>query len=167
MNFKDIQGCVLIIGLAMGLGIGVNWISPHGIALFGQWDPDTGVVMAGSNQENHLVADELNNPLRVIRMVQAKTAVLVDVRRADIYAMGHIPGAVSFPLYEFDTALSFFLDLIKKQDTVLVYCAGVECQDSHAFASRLIQMGFVSVKVYAGGFREWKEMGFEVEADES
>jgi rhodanese-related sulfurtransferase len=38
----------------------------------------------------------------------------------------------------------------------------VTCHDSHTFAVRLVEMGFTHVTVYAGGFAEWQEMGFDV-----
>ncbi len=51
---------------------------------------------------------------------------------------------------------------ITLEDEILVYCAGVTCHDSHTFATRLVEMGFAHVTVYAGGFEEWEEMGFDV-----
>ncbi len=163
----DIRGCIFIIGAALCLAFGVNFISPSGIALFGQWDKDAGVIMAGSGRADQVRAEELNNPLKVLRLIQEGNTILVDVRRADIYDQGHIPGALSFPLHEFDDILRKFQNQIHKDDSVLVYCSGVTCVDSHDFAARLIQMGYSAVTVYAGGFTEWEEMEVEVETNES
>ena len=54
------------------------------------------------------------------------------------------------------------LSEITPEDEILVYCAGVTCHDSHTFATHLVEMGFNRVAVYAGGFAEWEEMGFDV-----
>jgi rhodanese-related sulfurtransferase len=87
-----------------------------------------------------------------------------DVRRPDIYDLGHIPGALNFPLDDFEEDEKALLSKIKitPEDEIIVYCAGVTCQDSHTFATRLVEMGFTHVAVYAGGFAEWEEMGFDV-----
>jgi len=165
MSGKDIRGCVVILVLALGLGLGVNSISPAGIPLFGQWDDQAGVLMAGSTREGAR-AEEVNNPLRVKQMIETGGIVLVDVRRADVYALGHLPGALSFPLSEFDQVIGRFRERIKAEDKVLLYCSGVACHDSHTFGAKLIEMGFARVSVYAGGFSEWTEMEFEVETNE-
>ncbi len=167
MTISDIKGCLLIVGMALCLAFGVNSISPSGIALFGQWDKEAGVIMAGSSRTDKVRAEELNNPLKVRRVIQEGNTILVDVRRTDIYDQGHIPGALSFPLHEFDAIVQEFENKIHKDDPVLIYCSGVTCVDSHDFAARLIQMGYLRVTVYAGGFTEWEEMEFEVENNEN
>lgn len=165
MRGKDIQGCVVILVLAFGLGIGINFMLPSGIPLFGQWEEGAGVIMAGSAQKGAALAEEINNPLKVRQMIESGEIAVVDVRRADLYDLGHIPGALSFPLSEFDQNINRFRHRFKADDPLLVYCSGVTCHDSHTFGARLIELGYSHVFVYAGGFSEWEEMGFEVEAD--
>jgi rhodanese-related sulfurtransferase len=153
-------GVVYIVILAGLLSFGVNFFSPAGIVLKGQWDRSKGVVMAGYKHD--IVLDiEINNPLRVRQMMNDTKVVLVDVRPKEIYDMGHLPGAFSFPLVAFDEVLDRLLTLVKKDSTILVYCSGVECTDSHTAAAQLISLNFKKVQVYAGGFREWQEMGYE------
>lgn len=163
MNQKDVRGCVVILALALLLGFGINAVSPSGIALFGQWDKAAGVVMAGAKRGDAVKAGEVNNPLKVRRMIKNGETVLVDVRRSDIYDQGHIPGALSFPLHEFDDRIPEFTAAVEKTAAVLVYCSGVTCSESHRFAARIIKMGYARVTVYAGGFAEWSDMEFEVE----
>ncbi len=149
--------------LAMGLGFMVNHFSPAGIALIGQWDNKAGVVTAKSKQDVVLQSIEINNPLRIREMLKLGDVFLVDVRPEDAYGQGHLPGALSFPLYQFDHLQDGFQNQIKKDGIILVYCSGFDCSDSHQLASRLIDLGFTNVRVYAGGYNEWEEMGFEVE----
>ena len=165
MSVKDIRGCVVILVLSLGLGFWINFVSPLGIPLIGQWDLGVGVIMAGSNREGMAKAEEINNPLKVKQMIEAGEIVVVDVRRADIYDQGHLPGALSFSLSEFDEQIGHFHNRVDEDDPVLLYCAGVTCHDSHTFGAKLIELGFARVYVYAGGFSEWEEMGFKVEAD--
>ncbi len=156
-------GVLILLTLAGLLSFGVNFFSPTGIALTGQWDRSRGVVMAKSKQDMGHADIEINNPLRVRRMIKNSEVVLVDVRPKERYDMGHLPGAVSFPLDAFDEGFDTFLKLVKKDSLILVYCSGVECTDSHAVAAQLMALNFKTVQVYAGGFREWQEMGYETE----
>lgn len=160
-------GVFTLFTLAGLLSFGVNFFSSTGIALTGQWDRSKGVVMAQSKQDLGHVDIEINNPLRVRRMIKNSEVVLVDVRPKEIYDMGHLPGAFSFPLAAFDEGLDRLLTLVKKDSVILVYCSGVECTDSHTIAAQLMALNFKKVQVYAGGFREWQEMGYETEKNES
>jgi len=161
---EDIKGCLVILILAFCIGFGVNFVSPKGIPLLGQWDREAGVIMAGSTREGEAHASEINNPLKVKLLLETGDIALLDVRRADVYDQGHLPGALSFPLSEFDQVIDRLKETISPQAAVLLYCSGVTCHDSHAFGARLLKMGFAHVSVYAGGFSEWEEMGFDVEA---
>lgn len=163
MKMADLKGCVYILTASVLLGLGVNVFSPAGIPLFGQWDATAGTVMAGSNKAGTVHANEINNPLKVKQMMDSGGIVLVDVRRTDLYELGHLPGALSFPLNEYDQVIDRFIDTVKKDAAVLLYCSGVACRDSHTFAARLLEFGYTDVSVYSGGYTEWQEMDFEVE----
>ena len=159
---QDLWGVLFLLCLSVAVSFSVNAVSPEGISFIGQWDRDKGVVMAGSNSSTAAEVIQINNPLKVKRMVDAGDYIIIDVRWPEIYEEGHIPGAVSFPLEDIETGKQALKNMIQQEDKILVYCAGVTCSDSHTFAEHLIEMGFVHVAVYAGGFSEWQEMGFEV-----
>ncbi|WP_320040368.1 rhodanese-like domain-containing protein [uncultured Desulfobacter sp.] len=163
MIFKqDIIGCVFLLSISVVLSFGINTVSPNGIALMGQWNPDQGVVMPGLNKSHAVDVMQINDSFRVKQLVASGTVVVLDVRWPEIYDMGHIPGALNFPLADFEEEKKRLLSTITPEDEILVYCAGVTCHDSHTFATRLVEMGFAHVAVYAGGFAEWEEMGFDV-----
>jgi rhodanese-related sulfurtransferase len=159
-------GVLTLFIIAALLSLGVNYLSPSGIALRGQWDKSIGVVTAKSKQDVVDADIEINNPLRVLQMIKGKEMISIDVRLKQAFDMGHLPDALSFPLSEFDDGLPQLLDLVKKDMAVLVYCSGVECSDSHTFAAKLLELNFTKVRVYPGGFQEWQEMGFEIEKNE-
>lgn len=163
---RDILGSFFILCLCAMLSLGVNALSPNGIALKGQWNPDQGVVMAGTNKAHAVDVLQINNPLKVKQLVESGTTIVIDVRWPEIYDLGHIPGALNFPLNDFEERKEQMLSKITPEDEILVYCAGVACHDSHTFATRLLEMGFPHVAVYAGGFTEWEEMGFDVAVKE-
>ncbi len=84
--------------------------------------------------------------------------VLVDVRSPELYARGHVPGAVNIPhgkiiesrLSEFPAATLF-----------VVYCAGPHCNGAHRGAIRLARLGR-PVKLMIGGITGWLDEGFEL-----
>ncbi len=158
-------GVFTLLVVSLVLSLGVNYFSSSGIALRGQWDRSKGVVRAKSKDALHTDI-EINNPLEVRNIIQSREVLLLDVRSKDIYDDGHLPGAFSFPLADFDEVLPKLLDLVKKDAPILVYCSGVECSDSHTFATQLLALRFTQVRVYAGGFLEWQEMEFEIEKNE-
>lgn len=149
--------------IAGAFSLGMNHFSPSGIALLGQWDKSKGVVTPKSKQDMVHGDIEINNPLRVLEMLKNKEVVLVDVRPGHLYDQGHLPGALSFPLNDFEENLEQIQAALKPDAPILVYCSGIECSDSHGFASKLVTLKFTQVRVYAGGFSEWQEMGFEIE----
>lgn len=70
------------------------------------------------------------------------------------YVKGHLPGAVSLPHTHFD-ALSAKLPR-DKNFPVIFYCGGLECRLSHKSAQKALELGYTDVKVFSGGYPEWK-----------
>lgn len=163
MDASVLKGSTLVLALSLVVGLAVNALSPRGIPLMGQWDPDAGVVMADPDKFSRTRALELGNPLKLRRMIQSGNLVLIDARQEISYDQGHLPGALSFPLYDFNKNLAALRQAVSSDLPVVVYCSGVSCQDSHKFAEKLVSLGLENVMVYSGGFQEWAEMGFEVE----
>lgn len=92
-------------------------------------------------------------------------ALVLDARRTDVYAEGHIAGAKSLPVWEDGLAGKIAALLQDKADPVLptvVYCAGGDCEDSRLLAQKLWLAGFRNLRVYGGGFPEWAGQGWPV-----
>lgn len=84
--------------------------------------------------------------------------VLVDVRSAELYARGHVPGAINIPHAKIiESRLARY-----PADTVfVVYCAGPHCNGAHRGAMRLAQLGR-PVKLMIGGITGWLDEGFDL-----
>lgn len=82
--------------------------------------------------------------------------VLVDSRpKRKQYDKGHIPTAISIPDMSFDKMTG---ELPSDKNKLLVfYCGGYKCKLSHKSAQRALELGYQNVKVFAGGYPEWKE----------
>jgi rhodanese-related sulfurtransferase len=86
--------------------------------------------------------------------------VVVDARARELYAKGHIPGAMSFPHREMTAESTKDLDRSK---TYVVYCDGVGCNGSTKGAYKLASAG-LRVKELLGGLDYWRRDGHPVEA---
>ena len=84
--------------------------------------------------------------------------VLLDVRSAELFARGHVPGALHFPHGKLvESKLAAW-----PADTLFVtYCAGPHCNGAARGALRLARLGR-PVKIMAGGLTGWVDEGFEV-----
>jgi rhodanese-related sulfurtransferase len=83
---------------------------------------------------------------------------LVDVRDAEQFGTGHIPGARNIPI---DALVSAFYSL-PKDKMIVTYCGDLACGLSTQAALELAQKGF-QVQQLIGGFAEWSRKGFPVE----
>ena len=92
--------------------------------------------------------------------------VFVDARSAEEFRAGHIPGALLLPLDDFDEAVSSWTDLIPLETLLITYCAGAGCDSSWDVAELLKEEGYLRVKVFFGGWEQWKDAGYPVEKEE-
>lgn len=85
--------------------------------------------------------------------------VVLDVRTAQEFAAGHLPGAVNLDVKdpEFEAKLA----RLDRAPTYLVYCRTQN--RSGAAASIMRRLGFEKVTVMHGGFAEWSKRGFPSE----
>ena len=89
----------------------------------------------------------------ILRFVEGKEQhTLVDVRTAEEYRSGYIPGAINISVQE----LSGKLSKIAKDQPVVVYCRSGNCS-AHA-AQTLLAAGYTEV-YDLGGLFEWARQG--------
>ena len=86
--------------------------------------------------------------------------VLIDVREADEYNAGHIPGAVFIPRGMLEFKLSSTPELSPRDLKIAVYCK--TGGRSALAALTLHEMGYINVKSIAGGFDAWVNAGREI-----
>lgn len=98
-------------------------------------------------------------PVELKRMMEQSQGVnVVDVRAAEDYAKGHIPGAINLPKEKWET----FAGLKKDKQNVL-YCYSHVC---HLAASAAVQFAGAGYPVMEldGGWEAWQEYEMPVEA---
>src|SRR6267143_819198 len=85
-------------------------------------------------------------------------AVWIDVREADEWQEGHLPGAVHIPRGFLESRVEGVAP--DKSTPVLLYCASAA---RSAFAAKTLQeLGYETVYSLAGGFTDWKRNGLEI-----
>jgi rhodanese-related sulfurtransferase len=158
-----LKQALLLLVLAISIALVVNQFSPMGIALIGQWDQDKGVISAHAKDEIHdsrLVIDNIK--IAKLSYDGGKT-LFVDARSNDDYNEGHIKGAITLPVGEFDERVGNLLDNYSPDQSIITYCSGRTCEDSHRLAQMLIDLGYENVSIMIDGFPGWKENGYPVE----
>ncbi len=86
--------------------------------------------------------------------------VLVDVREADEFAAGHIPGAVHFSRGMLEFKFSANPALQSRDVKVVLYC---KTSGRAALAAAALQeMGYLNVQSIAGGFDAWSAVGLAI-----
>ena len=89
--------------------------------------------------------------------------VLLDVRGAEAFALGHVPSAIHLPHGKIvESRLRGFAE-----GTLFVtYCAGPHCNGAARGAIRLARLG-LPVKIMIGGVTGWLDEGFKLETSEA
>ena len=153
---------VMIAGVGVGIAIGAaiivkqHLIINHddtSVSIIGGADGPTSIFIAGKIPGG---SDEMSG-YTSIPMEAAKDIfeiegdyVILDVRRADEFAQGHIPGAVNIANEDInDTELEGLQD---KDKTIYVYCRSGN--RSKQAAQKLADMGYTNI-IEIGGIKDW------------
>jgi rhodanese-related sulfurtransferase/biotin operon repressor len=96
----------------------------------------------------------------LMKLVKRGGAVVIDVRPADEYAAGHIPGAINIPL----SALPDRLAQLPKGQEVVAYCRGPYCMLAFDAVDQLRKSGYRARRL-EDGYPEWKAEKMPVEEE--
>jgi rhodanese-related sulfurtransferase/DNA-binding transcriptional ArsR family regulator len=107
----------------------------------------------GPDDTEQLTRDEL------LERIRSGSATLIDVRPAQEYTAGHIPGALSVPLDELESRLAELPDGAE----IVAYCRGSNCVLAHD-AARLLTVRGRRAKRLVDGMLEWRLAELPVEA---
>ena len=82
--------------------------------------------------------------------------VLLDVRSPELFAAGHVPGAINLP---HGKIIGSKMREWPEGTLFVTYCAGPHCNGAARGALRLARLG-LPVKIMAGGMTGWVDEGF-------
>ena len=138
------------------LGTAANFLSPRRIPWVQDWahHVEARAYQAGLTLANTEEAWEL---------FQKGRHLFLDARSEKDYQLGHIPGAMSLPQAAYEQYLVGFQGFLTPEQPIVVYCSGLECDESLLLAVELKRMGMTNIVLYAGGFEKWRAAGYPVE----
>ena len=160
---KTINEIIILVGISVALAMLVNFLSPKRIALIGQWDTSKGVITANPKGPEEWKPEEINSVARAKEIFDNGNVLFVDARSQDNYEDGHIPGAVSLPVGQFDEQIESFINQHSTDTRIVTYCSGRTCEDSYHLAQFLSDVGFTHVRVFIDGFPGWEAGGYQIE----
>ncbi len=130
--------------------VGVLYSGVTGKGLFRPTSESPGSAMPEASESAFLTFEEAQS------LYNRQGALFIDGRHPYDFGIGHIKGALNIPLEEFETARPFLSSLPRDQ-MLVTYCDGEECSSSIALAKLLYATGFINVKVFFGGWNEWRK----------
>ncbi len=139
-----------ILLCAGALGLAFNALSPRGVAI-------TRPLALSELDARYLTADEAR------ARFGAGQTIFLDVRRARLFAAGHVAGALNLPAEEFTKRFPEFAPMLPRETGIVIYCDSKRCELSRQVADRLGQLGYRSVKIFYHGWEEWKKRGWPTE----
>lgn len=163
VNQQTIKEIVILVGVSVALALGINMLSPRGIALMGQWDTAKGVITANPTEITEGTPQEIDSVSRAKEIFNTGNVLFVDARSSDNYDDGHIQGAISLPVAQFDERIESFLNRYSPDKPIVTYCSGRTCEDSHHLAQFLSDAGYTSVRIFIDGFPGWEAEGYPIE----
>lgn len=87
------------------------------------------------------------------KVVQKKSAFIVDVNSEDSFKEKHVPGAIHY-----DSRHNEFSKLLPKDKGALVvaYCGGPQCGAWKKAATEACELGYTNIRHFKGGISGWK-----------
>jgi rhodanese-related sulfurtransferase len=82
--------------------------------------------------------------------------IVIDTRSPELYAAGHVPGAINLPHRLMTSESTAHLD---RSALIVTYCNGIGCNGSTKGAIKMAELGF-TVKELLGGIDWWKREGY-------
>ena len=112
------------------------------------------------------------SPIREITGAEAwlafqNKAPFLDARRSAEFTEGHIAGAWCAPVWEadLDARLITFKAARRPgpEDSIVIYCSGGDCHDSHLLAAKLLKEGYFHLLIYRDGYPGWVAQGHPID----
>jgi len=94
----------------------------------------------------------------LVERARAGLVTVLDVRPADEFSVGHLPGALNIPLSELEARV----DELDPGSEIVAYCRGAYCVLSFEAVAALRRRGF-RVRRLEDGLPEWKAAGLPTE----
>lgn len=146
---RTFQRAMCIVAIGIAAGVILNTFSTRRIP----W------VRSPKRQ---LASVEEASLARARALWESGAAVFLDARSERDYAGGHIAGALSLPVVEFDAAFSRVRPKLDSEMPLVLYCDGDHCDLSQRLLMKLQPLGFTNAVVLVNGWTVWRKAGLPV-----
>src|SRR5882724_11543254 len=144
--WRTLQPALLIVVAGAVVGLAANAVSPKRI-------PYITPPKAPPHTQDTVTLKEAQE------LWASGSAFFLDARATSDYTAGHIAGALSLPVEEFDDHYSQVAGMLTPDSAIVVYCDGVECDLSHRLMARLRDSGYHNVRLIVNGWTTWRTAG--------
>ncbi len=91
--------------------------------------------------------------------------LFIDAREPEDFKAAHIKNAINLPMDHFDD-YKYMLGKIDKNQKIVTYCAGSDCDLSIVLGNVLFDLGYKKLYVFFGGWNEWIKAKYPVTKEE-
>lgn len=133
---------LFVVGFTVVIALVANWLSPSGLSLNGNWD--------GSENNDVFIDKSLEiDSVTVEKLLAGEQTIFVDAREKEEFDHSHIDGAIPLPMNYVGVLIR---DFKKKYPftTPIVSYSNDDSKKNHQLAQKLIEIGYVDVRVYVG-----------------
>ncbi|MFN0118224.1 MAG: rhodanese-like domain-containing protein [Elusimicrobiota bacterium] len=151
---------LLLFSLLFGFG---RQYFPQGISWFGQWP-----TSSTSTEDAYRMIAREGDPefvslAEVIQIQKDQSSFIIDARTSQEFTIGRIPHSRNLPFYEMEKFQNDAMKGIDTDDAIIIYCEGVGCELSFFLGREFQTQGYQNVRIFYGGYPEWKNAGLPIE----
>ena len=106
----------------------------------------------------HQASDEAIEVSALVQLINRADPLLIDIRPAQSYAMGHIEGSISIPKQDFQEKIEGYRKKLKKRPLIVICNLGRSALKIH---EQLLKMDFNS-RYLLGGLEAWQKQGMPI-----
>ena len=157
---RAVREALVVLAAGAGLGLAYGALTDEGIFRPAAPPPASAPLeeQAGAAPEAPMMVS-VDEAEEIFRSGQG---LFVDARSEFDYGLGHIKGAVNLPLKSASKGASLLPD-VPRDRMVVTYCDGANCNSSIDLAARLYASGFSDVRIFFGGWEEWRARALPTE----
>ncbi|MBN1350771.1 rhodanese-like domain-containing protein [candidate division KSB1 bacterium] len=121
-------------------------------------------MMSSDADSQQISGDSFNEPLvisidQAYKLFLSKKVLFIDARNADLFAMGHIEGAMNVPWHGPEAKVQL-PDTLSRSRRIITYCEGPECDSAVELAYFLFDIEFYRVQIFREGWAAWERKNY-------